>query len=191
MNHCYTFPVTLFQGLCLVRLLLVCILPFCILPFCLLQFCLLLFHLLNVFTIFSCKSTQLKFNVQFNVLWNILLVVHTYIQVYNFLIRTQLLSALIYLSKQYSFENFSWIVFLPEHLSCPSKNFDFGICTSFDVSGCSLKEYPEKFVPQRNAGICIIFVHHVMSVQYFNKDKQNLGKSKFNNNAANRSRNVE
>jgi len=22
-------------------------------------------------------------------------------------------------------------------------NFDFGICTSYDVSGCSLKEYPK------------------------------------------------
>ena len=70
MNHCYTFPVTLFQGLCLVRLLLFCLLQFCLVQFRLLQFCLLLhvFRLLNFFTIFSCKSTQLKFNVQFNVL---------------------------------------------------------------------------------------------------------------------------
>ena len=36
-----------------------------------------------------------------------------------------------------------------------SKNFDFGICTSCDVSGCSLNEYP----------------------QNFNKAMQNLGKS--------------
>ena len=43
-----------------------------------------------------------------------------------------------------------------------SKDFDFGICTSYDVSGCSLKEY----------------------TQNFNKGMQNLGKSKFNNNAA-------
>ena len=62
------------------------------------------------------SHTQLKFNMQFNVLWNILLVIHTYkftyIQVYNFLNPTQLLSVLIYSCKEYSlFENFSWIVF--------------------------------------------------------------------------------
>jgi len=46
-----------------------------------------------------------------------------------------------------------------------SKKFDFGICTSYDVSEYSLKEYPQNF-----------------------KRHANLGKSKFNNNAANRSK---
>ena len=50
-----------------------------------------------------------------------------------------------------------------------AKTFDFGICTSYDVSGCSLKEYPKNF----------------------NKGMQNLRKSKFNNNAASRSKNVD
>ena len=44
--------------------------------------------------------------------------------------------------------------------------FDFGICTSYDVSGYSLKKYPKNF----------------------NKGMQPLGKSKINNNAANRSK---
>ena len=47
-----------------------------------------------------------------------------------------------------------------------SKTFDFGICTSYDVSGCSLKEYP----------------------QNINKGMQNLSKSNFNNNATNKSK---
>ena len=47
-----------------------------------------------------------------------------------------------------------------------SKTFDIGICASYDVSGCSLKEYPQKH-QQRHT---------------------NLGKSKFNHNAANRSK---
>ena len=46
-----------------------------------------------------------------------------------------------------------------------NKNFDFGICTSYEVSGCFLKEY----------------------LQNFNKGIQNLDKSKFNYNSANRS----
>ena len=50
-----------------------------------------------------------------------------------------------------------------------NKTFDFGICTSYDVSGCSLKEYPKNF----------------------NKGMHNLGKLKFNNNAANGSKNVK
>ena len=34
------------------------------------------------------------------------------------------------------------IYHVPErNASMKSKNFDFGICTSYDVSGCSLKEY--------------------------------------------------
>ena len=85
-------------GLCLV-----CLLLFCLLPFRLLKNFLLLFSVVS--------HIQLKFNV--DVLWNKLLVtyIHTYIQVYNFLNLTQLLSALIYSSKKYSFENFSWTVF--------------------------------------------------------------------------------
>ena len=56
------------------------------------------------------SHTQLKFNVQFNVLYIYYKYTtgYTYIQVYNFLNPTQLLSALIYSSKEYSlFENFS------------------------------------------------------------------------------------
>ena len=50
---------------------------------------------------------------------------------------------------------------VPErNASKKSKNFEFGICISYDVNECSLKEYPQ--------------------------NQQNLGKSKFNNNAANR-----
>ena len=50
------------------------------------------------------------------------------------------------------------------HIEMVKKNID--ICTSYDVSGCSLKEYPKASIK---------------------KGMQNLGKSKFNNNAANRS----
>ena len=73
---------------------------------------------------------------------------------------------------------------------CRNKNFDFGICTLFDVSGCSFwKEYPQTI--KKWWYLYIIFVYHTMSVQYsknFNKGMQILGKSKFNNNAANRSK---
>ena len=59
---------------------------------------------------------------------------------------------------------------VPErNASMKSKNFDFGICTSYDVSGCSLKEY-------------------------FNKGMQLLGKSNLITMLqieANRSKNVE
>ena len=47
-----------------------------------------------------------------------------------------------------------------------SRKSKIGICTSYDVSGCSLKKY----------------------TQNFNKGMQNLGESTFNNNAANRSK---
>ena len=60
--------------------------------------------------------------------------IHTYIQVYNFLNPTQLLSALIYSSKEYLlFENFSWIVF---------SLFSFCLNTRLVGSTC-LKTSPE------------------------------------------------
>ena len=67
-----------------------------------LQFRLLLFRLLSIFTsIFNS-----------NLMWNLMCYGYTYIQVYNFLNTTQLLSALIYSCKEYSlFENFVFSLF--------------------------------------------------------------------------------
>ena len=98
------------------------------------------------------SHTLLKCNVQLSNLmcYEICLL---YIQVYNFLNPTQLLSALTYSSKEYSlFQNFSWIVFslflfcLDTHLwKHKEKPLIYVFVHHMMSNGCSLKEYPQNF----------------------------------------------
>ena len=142
------------HGLCLVRLLLFCLLPFR----------LLLFRLLNIFTsVFQLYVTP-------NSNWKYdngkpCIPVHT--SSVGLALPTTSVQGILEPSLQQrpSSSLCSYKLAFHLHLSLitdwwstlqflystdvrPSKNFDFGIRTSFDVSGCSSKEYPQNFKSQ-------------------------------------------
>ena len=179
------------MGLCLVSLFLFRLLLFVYSSFVYCHFVQSTFLLL--FAVVC--HTLLKFNVQFNAL----LTTHTILQLSrpNYYPITKCTNIKITLCSKTSLELSLVFSLLPEHSSCGCNNLTcltmeqrhFSCCLShkeivprkaktlilvivyhnYDVSGCSLKEYP----------------------QNFNKGMQNLGKSKFNNNGANRSNQLE